>query len=397
MATAMAMARAMARARAGGRGAMAMAMATAAGAALVLLGGCASGPRMETVIEMEATPGNVAVSPDGRIFASLHPFGEPEEERVVEILEDEGRTRPFPPGWSGPRPTGPDADPAAPGIASIIGIEADSEGRLWMLDMGGERFAPRLIGWDLAADELVAAIDLGSVAKPASFMQDLAVDVRRDRVYIADAAPGADDDATGRPAIVVVDLATQRARRVLEGHRSVMPEDVDMVVDGRVLTLPGPDGEPVPARVGVNPIELGPDGDVLYWGAMNGTVVWRIDAALLADLDAPPDVLARAVERHGDKPVSDGFGVAADGGILVTHLGADAIGVTSPDGTYDRIHGLPPMSWPDGMAGGPDGWFLVTVNQLHRHPALAGGRDLVDGPMRIVRIRVPGLRPVVGR
>jgi sugar lactone lactonase YvrE len=368
-------------------------VAGAAGVAAILgalaIGGCSPSVRYETVARMDETPGNVAVSGDGRIFASLHPFGDPET-RVVEVLPG-GGTRPFPPGWSGP----PDAE--GRGIASIIGIECDTQGRLWMLDAGGPDTSPKLVAWDLRTDTLHRVIDLGPAARPASFLQDLAVDVVRNRIYIADAALMGVDETTGRPAIVVVDLVSGSVRRVLEGHPSVMPEDVDIVVEGRPVLLAGPaGGAPVRPRIGINPIELGPDGATLYWGAMNGTSVWRVRTELIADPRTPAASLAGAVVRHGDKPVSDGFGVDVRGNLYITDLGANRIGVTRPDGRYVGLRGNRELLWPDGLGGGPDGYLYVTVNQLHRHAALNGSRDATRPPFEIVRFR-PLSAPVVGR
>lgn len=353
------------------------------------LGGCTPSVRYETVARLDQTPGNVAVSGDGRIFASLHPFGEPEL-RVVEVLPG-GETRAFPPGWSGP----PDAE--GRGIASIIGIECDTQGRLWMLDIGGPDSGPKLVAWDLRTDALHQVIELGSVARPASFMQDLAVDVIRNRVYIADAALGGVNATTGRPAIVVVDLVSGSVRRVLEGHPSVMPEDVDIIVEGRPTLLAGEaGGAAVRPRLGINPIELGPNGSVLYWGAMNGTSVWRVRTELIADPRTPASALSGAVVRHGDKPVSDGFGVDVQGNLYITDLGANAIGVTRPDGRYVALRGNRELLWPDGLSGGPDGYIYVTVNQLHRHAAINGGVDATEPPFEIVRFR-PLAPSVVGR
>ena len=52
---------------------------------------------LEVAARLDDRPGNPAVTPDGRLILSLHPFpfGEPSPYRVVEVLED-GSPQPFP-------------------------------------------------------------------------------------------------------------------------------------------------------------------------------------------------------------------------------------------------------------------------------------------------------------
>jgi hypothetical protein len=52
---------------------------------------------LEVLARLDARPGNPALTPDGRLIVSLHPFpyGEPSPNHVVEVKED-GSTQPFP-------------------------------------------------------------------------------------------------------------------------------------------------------------------------------------------------------------------------------------------------------------------------------------------------------------
>lgn len=52
---------------------------------------------LEVVARFGDCPDNPAVTPDGRLILSLHPFayGDPSPYHVVEVLED-GSTQPFP-------------------------------------------------------------------------------------------------------------------------------------------------------------------------------------------------------------------------------------------------------------------------------------------------------------
>ncbi|MDZ4756111.1 MAG: L-dopachrome tautomerase-related protein [Phycisphaerae bacterium] len=341
-----------------------------------------------TVTTTPFTPGNVALTPHGRMFLSFHPFGDPEV-RVAEVLST-GALRAYPtPDWSRRVPV--DGANAGIGIQSIIGIKSDVNGVLWMLDAGNlaepNGTPPKLIAWDTTGERLVRVIHIPPpISKPSSFLQDMVIDSTRDVVFIADSGTGAGFAQT-TPAIVVVYLKTGVARRVLENAPCVQAEpDAAMIIDGREITVTGADGSALPARVGINPITMDNANEWVYFGAMHGKTVWKIRAADLANPGLSSEDLAERVQKHGTKPVSDGFSIDSAGNIYVTDVGSNAIGVVAPDGTYRILHQDDAiLSWPDGMSAGSDGAFYVVVNQLHRHPPLNGGANTCKPPFRVVR------------
>jgi len=130
---------------------------------------------LEVVARLEKhPPGNIALTPEGRIFLSLHPFGAPPY-AVVELLPD-GTTRPYPSEqWA--RPPGPEGV----GLQTVIGIESDKNGVLWILDNGkGGGEGAKLVAWDTRGEKLVRTVPLPPPASvPNSFLQDLVVDPDR--------------------------------------------------------------------------------------------------------------------------------------------------------------------------------------------------------------------------
>jgi sugar lactone lactonase YvrE len=339
---------------------------------------------LQVVASMTQAPGNIAVSPDGRMFVSLHQFYGPDV-RVVEVMGD-GTTRPFPnAAWSDIL----SADGV--GLQAVLGIRASADGVLWMLDNGSS--PPRLIGWNLNDDSVHQIIAIRPPASvPGSFLNDFAIDLANNAIYIADFA-----DTPEKAAIVVVDLASGKSRRVLQGDRSTRPEDVPLIVDGRRIRLHKADGLETEARVGVNPITIDVEYQWVYYGAMNGTALWRVRTADLVNSSLSAADLSVRVERFGDKPLSDGISIDSDGGVYVTDLAANGIGVVDTEGHYRLLVQDPQkLSWPDGMSGGPNGRMYVTVNQLHRSPPLNGGVNNAQPPFYIVSFQ-PLAPAVVGR
>jgi sugar lactone lactonase YvrE len=345
--------------------------------------GQAADPGVEVVATLTQAPGNVAVTPAGRIILSQHQFYSPDL-RVVELLPD-GRTVAFPnERWA--RAPGPDGI----GLNSVLGIRSDRNGVVWMLDNGGE--TPRVVAWNTRENKLHCIIPIPAPAtRPGSFHNDLAVDLENGALYLADF--GGDRG----PAIVVVDLRTGTSHRVLEGHASVQAEDIAAVIDGRSPMQRQPDGSLREARVGLNPITIDAASQWVYFGGMHSDDLWRVRTRDLLNARLSGEELGRRVRRYGTKAPSDGISIDRAGNVYVTDIANNAIGVTSPDGAYRvLVRDAEHLSWPDGISAGPDGWMYATVNKLHRSAALNGGENRSEPPYYLVRFR-PIDAAVVGR
>ncbi|WP_171133132.1 MULTISPECIES: SMP-30/gluconolactonase/LRE family protein [unclassified Ruegeria] len=342
----------------------------------VALTGISHAEGLETYLDFpkDMPPGNLAIGPDGRMFMSVHEFYGPEL-RVVEVMPD-GTTKPYPTEeWA--RAPVEDGD----GLRGVLGLRADREGILWMLDGQGEGQTGRVVGWDTKAEKLHAIFYVGQpAARATSFLNDLAIDREHGAIYISDTGDGQNS------AIIVIDMDTGRARRVLEGSQFTIPEDTPMIIDGREILLGGN-----PAKIGINPITIDPTNTWVYFAPMTASAMYRVRTTDLLDESLSDADLAAKVERYGDKVISDGSTVDADGNVYITAMTDNALGVTKPDGTYEVLYqsdeGLP---WPDGFAMGVDGYVYATINELHRSPVLNGGEDASIGTYKIVRFPALG-------
>ncbi len=335
---------------------------------------------LTTVAEYSDTrPGNITFTPDGRLIMSQQPLDAPAL-RVVEITQD-GKRVPFPNlDWA----DGPEKGEV--GIASIIGVHSDRQGVVWMLDMGSQDSAPKLVGWDTRSDSLKKVIPLGGDSVlPISFLQDFVIDERRGKIYIADmtfTAPA----SHMKPAFVVVDIASGKTRRVLQSDERLMPVAHDMVINGRLMAAKGDgDGEgeqsggPKPWYLGLNAIAFDPEDDVVYFGGVNGSDIYRLPAAELADDTATEAELSRAITHYATKRPNDGFIFdASRGGIIAGDVEHNALTFSSPEGMSVIAQDDERLRWPDGFAFAPDGSLYLTTNQLNAHPALNQGVDGSD-------------------
>lgn len=335
----------------------------------------AEGVPVEVVAELARRPGNVAVTPEGRVLFSQHPLDAPEF-KVLEWMPG-GTPRPF-----------PNAEWSRDLLQAVIGLRAGRDGIVWILDMGSRERAPRLIGWNLQRDALHREITIpASATKPNSFLQDFALDLDHGMAYIADLGRG---DLVGKsePALIAVDLRTGVSRRLLDSHASFAPQSA-VRIDGQTLRSRGPDGRVGDLMLGLDSISIDPDNTWLYYGSVGGRQLWRVPAAALADATLSDTALAARIERYSEKRSSDGISAGRDGQVYITDVEAHAIGLAGPQGYRVVARDPAKLQWPDGLAFGPDGWLYATVNQLHRHPALNGGQEGGQPPYYIVRLRPP--------
>jgi sugar lactone lactonase YvrE len=320
---------------------------------------------LKIVAALDKGPGNITITPAGKIVLSLHQFYN-HDVRVASI-NDKAQLVPF---------------ATAAKLNSVLGLQADAEGVVWLLDnamRGGT--TRRLVGWNASEDRFVADIDLTKVTTDQSFLNDLAVDSMRKAVYIADPAGGAD------AAIIVVDVIRGSARRVLEGHKSVIPEDIDLIIDGTPVRIRADDGSETRPRVGINPIAIDKDGEWLYYGPMHGRTMYRIRTDDLRNSVLSLDDLAIRVERWSDKPICDGISIDNVGNVYLGDLANNAIGVIDSDRKYSVLISDPRLSWVDAFSFGHDGYLYTVANQLHRSAVLNGGESVTKPPYLILKFR----------
>lgn len=333
--------------------------------------------QVEIVSELDITPGNVAASKDGRMFASVHGMRRGPAQ-LIEIKPGKNNWQAFPnKSWNAAPGSGPNV------LNSAHGVAIDSRDRLWVTDHGNwmpnkaRPAQPKLVAFDIHTRRTVFRMDFPeSIGPRGGIMQDLAVDAGRGFVYIADCGPV--------PSIVVVDTNRKTARR-FANHPSLNAENVDLVVEGRVLKFPGPDGQMQRARIPINPITLSADGETLYYGAMNGKTLYSVPARLFRE-GASQAQIAQAVRVVGKKPVSDGISTDAEGNHFITNLRDNAIDRMGPDGKLKRLVRDDRFLFPDNVRFGPDSWLYVAVNQLHRSSIFTGNADEGKPPYLIARV-----------
>jgi sugar lactone lactonase YvrE len=330
---------------------------------------------LEEVLAYPEPIGNVAVSSSGRLFFTVHPESRPEGNKLLEYVN--GASVPF-----------PSLAQQSELFDTPIGIVIDRFDRLWAIDHGnhGMRSA-RIVAIDLSSGEVLRNQVLNDAIAPSgSFLQDLQVSVDGNTIVIADASFWRKS-----PAIIIYDVESGEARRVLENHASVAAENYvirtrtrDMEFLGGIVTLRG----------GVDGIALG--NEWLYYGALSGSGLYRVRLADLRNEKLPGQQLAARVERVSDKPLSDGLSMDTVGGVYITDVEHGAIFRIGPgEGLTTSIQSNE-IRWPDALSFGPDGYLYVADSALQDIILKSKEHINAKGPYRIFRYQ-PGFEGVPGQ
>ncbi|MCQ8279817.1 major royal jelly family protein [Acetobacteraceae bacterium KSS8] len=339
-------------------------------------------------------PSGIAVTSDGRVFVGFPRHADNHDKATLAELRG-GTLTPYPDA----RMSLPSDAAPKHRLISIHGMTTDTKGRLWAIDDGkivGQPIPPggaKIIGIDPATDEVIANIVLAPPAmRPDSHMNDLRVDLthgEKGTAYVADSSFGTS------PALVVVDIASGRQRRVLADHPSTQPEPGFLaVLEGCPLRY-DPSRPTFPVG-GVDSITLSADSSQLYYSPLTSRRLYSISTALIADFSATEAQLAAAVVDHGEKVMTDGLATDGRDRIYLTAGEHDAIMRRNPDGHVEVVVRDPRIIWPDGLFA-TDTHVYCTLGQWNRLPAFNGGRDLRQPPYLLVRTRLDGPPSLEGK
>ncbi|MFV0676104.1 L-dopachrome tautomerase-related protein [Variovorax sp. tm] len=276
-----------------------------------------------------------------------------------------------------------DGDPQQ-SLRNVLGFHVDRRnGWLWAVDMGfiaGEPEAPegaqKVLVIDLASGRTVKRIPLDGVAnRRGSFLNDIAVDERRRVAYISDS--GMRSAPHNMVGLIVIDLASNRARRVLDKHPTLQVEPGVKVVSHGSEVWPGN-----PLLLGINGIALSPDGRTLYWTVTTGTRAHAIPTAVLRKTDATEAQLAASIRDLGAVGGNtDGIVVDAQGDLYITDVTRNGIVRYSPRSKAMSLMAADErVLWPDTLSTLPGGDLVFTSSALNEHFAgsVKGGEERYD-------------------
>lgn len=329
-------------------------------------------------------PSGIVVTPQGRTFIGFPRHAIDHTGMTLGELVN-GKLLPYPSAdISQPSSLG-----NAQRLISVHGMTLDSQGRLWLIDDGKraghdgiEPGAAKVVGIDLNSNTIVRSIVLKDALRQDSHMNDLRIDLShgtQGTAFVADSSFGE------APALVVVDLATGKQRRVLAHDPSVLPQqDFVTQLDGTPLRYQGAK-TPFP-HGGVDSLALTPDNTRLYYSPLTSRHLWSLPTAALADFSLNDAQLANQIRDEGEKVMTDGMDIDRQGRLYLTDAEHHQILRRWPDGHFDVVLRDPRLVWPDGLfVSGSQ--VYVTLGQWDR---LGKSVDTRQPPYLLIRTPIAG-------
>lgn len=330
-------------------------------------------------------PTGVSVSETDRIFINFPEWGDDVKATVVEIRD--GKLIPYP---SLEANTFDPKDPEK-GFLSVQSIVADGEGTLWVLDTAAPNFdvpvkgGAKLVAVDLNTDQIRKVYTFSTdVVLDSTYLNDVRIDLRRGSEGIAYIT---DSSITGPGALIVVDLGSGDAFRILDGtHSTAVDPDFMPKVEGKLLMNREADGSTSPWQVAADGIAISPDGKTLFFSPLSSRHLYSIETNLIFNKEIEDDELEAHVKDWGEKGASDGMITAEDGTIYAGDYENNSIRIINTDGSMETLTHDPRILWPDTLSIGPDQYLYFNANQLQRQAGFHKGEDLREKPYSLFRI-----------
>ncbi|MBS1038877.1 hypothetical protein JK206_14100 [Gluconobacter cerinus] len=295
---------------------------------------------------------------------------------AVGLLTKNGKIEPFPDAdWNGWKP----GRNATHRFVSVNALHVAPDGTLWVVDTGTPSFggAPipegaKLVRIDPATGHVLRIYPLGpEIAQAGSYIDDIRFNGMH--AYLTDA---------GKAALIVLDIKTGQARRVLDNDASTRARtDRPIIMDGHVVES----HLHQPLLVNADPLEVSPDGKWLYFGPLEGP--WsQVPTALLDDPNVSSTDLSAAVQPWADLPPIGGSAMDTAGNLYFTNLKDNGVYLRDVSGKITRLLSDLRLHWADAPCLAPDGRLWLPAAQLDRLPMFHQGHSDIQQPFLLVSI-----------
>lgn len=304
-------------------------------------------PALKIVAESSQQWTGVAISEDGRIFVNFPNWSDDVPVSVAEIKD--GKILPFPDkAWNKRK--------NKEAFQAVQSVFIDDSNHLWVLDTNNPKFkgvqppGPHLYRFNLSGNRLARHYSFAEdVYTEKSYFNDVRIDTQNEKAYISD---------SGNGALVVLDLKTGEARRLLSEHPSVRAETDYLMCNGYIWRN----------SVDADGIALTPDGSYLYYIALSGHSLYRVSTSALNDNSLSAEQLEAKVEKVMAVPATDGMLFDDENNLWMGGLENNAVNMLAADGTLYKMVKDSAIRWADSFAKDSAGNVYFTTSQIHLPP-----------------------------
>lgn len=327
--------------------------------ALACIASAATDPRLQVAITVQNPINGVSTTPSGRVFVV---FARVDGSKGPQVAEYVNNTYiPYPDAeWNSYTPG---ADPTTH-LVRTNGQRIGPDGTLWIVDTGSPGFGvpvilpegPKFVQVNLTTNTVQRVWNLGNVTLADSLIDDVRFNPAANLAYITDA---------GVPAIIIMDLTTGEARRVLEGDPSTKGAPFPISGEGHIL-YSSATGQP--QLIYADQHEVSPDGLYYYFQPCNGGLS-RIETRYLNQAfhnSSLASILGQLVEPFALTPSTGGTAIDANGNIYSSDTDRLAIIKIAPNGTWTTFVQDDRLLWIDAMWIDGQNKLWMPAAQLNR-------------------------------
>jgi len=352
-------------------------------AAATVAGAVPAGSPLQVVAEFtDPQMVGVAVAPGGKIFACFPRWDYNPVFPIAEVGPN-NTLKPYPNAswctWDDSVKTEPLKHWICPQT-----VFADKSGMVWVLDAAapGLKFTvpggPKLVKTDPKTGAVLLTIPFSeSVVPRKGYLNDVRIDLANNYAYITESGLG---------ALIVVDLKTLKARRLLDKHPSTKAEK-GLVVKAEGHPMLDPKGKP--AQFNVDGIALSTDNTYLYYCPLTGHTLYRIKTAALRNPALSEAQLGPQVETVGQIPATDGLEIDAANNVYLTSFEQSALLRRTPAGVIETVAKDARLQWPDTYSFAADGNLYVANSAIHKTATWNKGVGQPRQPFRIFKMPMP--------
>lgn len=257
------------------------------------------------------------------------------------------------------------------------------DGHLWVVDAGAPSLfdpvvfpgGPKLVKIDLKTNKVAKVYGLGNATLSCSYLDDIRFNPKTGKAYITDA---------GSPALIVIDLESGFATRILEYHRSTRSY-FPASAEGNILRN-GSD----PVYVHADQLEVSVDAKYLFYQPKSGGM-WRLETHLIDQAlynASVAETLYNFTEPFAKTPTSAGTAIDADGTIYTSDTDRHAILKIHNNGTMTEFVRDPRLLWADAMWIDKSNRLWVPAAQINRGVAFNDGKNKIVKPLYVFTIDI---------
>jgi sugar lactone lactonase YvrE len=264
----------------------------------------------------------------------------------------------------------------------VQAVYADDDNHLWVVDPASPKMegvyqnSHKLVRINLANNAIEQTYFFEGVAGAGSYINDVRVDNQRQYAYLTNSSEG---------GIVVVNLATGKAKQVLQDHYSTKSDpDFKFIIDGHELMKNGK-----PVKIHSDGIALSPDGDWLYYKPLTDDKLYRVPTEHLRNDATTSATLGGKVEDLGHFVTTDGMIFDKKGSLYMGDMRTGSIIRITPELKMQTLIVDDRLIWPDSYSISDDGHLYISCSQIHKQPEYNEGVNKRTSPYAIYKLKLP--------